>query len=331
MATRDREAYQGYPNVNPRYYEPPSVSKPPRPPRPPGPCKPQDSYQGYPYVKPIVTDAPSMPSCSGQHIPPKRPVVAQDSSDDDEPPVIYIDIPEDNRPYTVNDRVTDTGNNQPYEATVDIEPDNPTNERPTDQVEAVDSPETIFYDPFENRRIIPKEVATNVNSSERLEAVRPLEVTQAGMSKESQVYGRQPDDGFSFTPIPVSEFPEPPPAYSELPNTTVSVEQTNTSYPRTQVITNECYDRVASGAVVRKQVVCQHCGTQVHTLVLKQVGPATHAIALSWLLCCFVPATILIYLSDWFRYHNHYCPSCSKLVGYEIPMLCHKLVYVATE
>lgn len=68
------------------------------------------------------------------------------------------------------------------------------------------------------------------------------------MAKESQVYGGSDGaDGFPLSPIPISEFPEPPPAYTEVDERSRAVESPRVDTPgvvetppppRTQVIVN---------------------------------------------------------------------------------------------
>lgn len=58
------------------------------------------------------------------------------------------------------------------------------------------------------------------------------------LSKEASVY-QSTDDGFALAPIPVSEFPEPPPAYSEIDRVqrpAPAVPEAVPQPPRTQVI-----------------------------------------------------------------------------------------------
>lgn len=67
------------------------------------------------------------------------------------------------------------------------------------------------------------------------------------MSKESQVYGGSDGaDGFPLSPIPISEFPEPPPTYTEVAEAPAPREPVREPPrvaeppppPRTQVIVN---------------------------------------------------------------------------------------------
>lgn len=60
------------------------------------------------------------------------------------------------------------------------------------------------------------------------------------MEKESLIYGGHSSNEFPMSPIPISEFPEPPPAYTEVaPPKPTTIPQSPTPTPeppRTQVI-----------------------------------------------------------------------------------------------
>lgn len=147
------------------------------------------------------------------------------------------------------------------------------------------------------------------------------------MSKEASIYQQSTDDGFPLSPIPVSEFPEPPPAYSEIDRIRPTQPIAESQPPRTQVILPP---RVADPPRTlnedRQHLKCPHCDKQVNTVMLRESGVATH-VAAWFLFFVFFPITILIYCTDYCKYKNHYCPECSKLVGYEIPMTCQGFVY----
>lgn len=228
-----------------------------------------------------------------------------------------------------------------------------------------------MYDPFENRRIdVPKDDTRSIMSSDSESsyhpparpAVRPdtLNLVGAGSStpqpgtsrqtpglpsfmlKESQVYGGDGADGFPLSPIPISEFPEPPPAYTEMspqvatPRETPIVEPLRVETPqgpRTQVILPKPPSPVIASSPVgaqnydRKYLICHHCGSRVYTLVVRENGALTHMIACI-ILFLFFPFLICVYCLDFFKYKNHYCPNCNKLIGYETPIVGEKVNYV---
>ncbi|XP_075989612.1 uncharacterized protein LOC142985371 isoform X2 [Anticarsia gemmatalis] len=319
------------------------------------------SYRGYPYVNQIVTDAPSIdaataskwanlprkvlspsvpgssgitapkenqPSSSGSgpSIPPKKDI--------DENPVVYIDLPQ-----------ADGGS------------DVTSIESPEAQPQYVQ--DTILYDPFEDRRIDrPKEDAASQNSSSSSQAspvnsrpVRPdtLDLigrgtgsggpsTSAGSSglpafleKESFVYGAQGSDGFPLSPIPISEFPEPPPAYTELPPTpspqTPSRQpEPEPVPPRTQVIVPVPDPASPVGIMTydRKFLTCHHCTSRVHTLLIRENGYMTYLIAFTFFIF-FMPLVYVVFFTDCFKHKNHYCPNCNKMIGYELPVFGKKI------
>ncbi|XP_063899501.1 uncharacterized protein LOC110382961 [Helicoverpa armigera] len=334
-------------------------------------------YQGYPYVNPMVTDVPTIdaetasrwanlprrpmqggsavvgaassasrtvnssqaaPSRTDETVPPKQ--------DPDVNPVVYIDLPEAGSEVS-----------RSIESPGDVEP------------EFVQ--DTIMYDPFENRRIdVPKDDTRSIMSSDSESsyhpparpAIRPdtLNLVGAGsstpqpgtsrqtpglpsfMSKESQVYGGDGADGFPLSPIPISEFPEPPPAYTEMspqvatPRETPIVEPLRVETPqgpRTQVILPKPPSPVIASSPVgaqnydRKYLICHHCGSRVYTLVVRENGALTHMIACI-IFFLFFPFLICVYCLDFFKYKNHYCPNCNKLIGYETPIVGEKVNYV---
>lgn len=325
-------------------------------------------YQGYPYVNPIVTDAPSIAADEASKWAnlPRKPIstsrpggsgISKQTNntpstsgyqppldDEDETPVIYINMP------------TDNGNSvcQSIESPDEREPDYLQN--------------TILYDPFDNRRInMPKEdsaseessiseaagpsvsyVRNNSENSWRNDA-RPTTLDlqspntrvpniPALMEKESSLYGGHNSDGFPRSPIPISEFPEPPPAYTEVDLTLPSPAATPTpqvitpDQPRTQVIVPIADPASPVGVMNmnRKNMTCHHCNTRVHTLVIKENGWFTYTIAL-FILVILAPFVLLIYFTDFFKHKNHYCPSCNKLIGYQIPLFAGKQIHLVTE
>ncbi|KAG6438703.1 hypothetical protein O3G_MSEX000159, partial [Manduca sexta] len=131
--------------------------------------------------------------------------------------------------------------------------------------------------------------------------------------------------------LPISGFPEPPPAYTEYdmrnptPTPTV-VGQPTPQPPRTQVIVPG--PPVGIPNLDRKYLICHHCGMQVHTLVVKEVGMITHLCALFCLLICMLPIVVMIYYMDCLKNRNHFCPNCYKVIAYELPMNAKKVMYV---
>lgn len=269
----------------------------------------------------------------------------KDNPDDD--PVVYIDLPSD-----------PCGGNAAHAR------------------EEIEAPEpgflqdTIFYDPFDDRRIdMPKEnpglhsigsetdSASGQSSSVRRPAPeRPttLEINRilrpaptpnspvsAGTSINSTPSSRFPD-GYHLnratpetslpSPLPVTAFPEPPPAYTEIdatpsPLSTPPHPQDSTP-PRTQVITaTPISGDIANSS--RKYLDCHHCGMRVHTLVVREIGLLNHVIALICLVLCLLPFICLVYLLDCFKNHNHYCPNCNKVIGYQLPFNYKKIFYVS--
>ncbi|KAH9641076.1 hypothetical protein HF086_006356, partial [Spodoptera exigua] len=334
------QGYQGYPYVRPIVTEIPTVDaqtvtivQPPS-----QASNPYPRYQGYPYVNPIVTDVPTVdpqtaarwanlprrplqtdgPRAGTSYGPsspqtPTRPNTSGNAEatkrDIDETPVVYIDMPEAGS--EVSQSIVTPTDNEP---------------------EFVQ--DTIMYDPFENRRIdVVKDETRSGASSEsgsssslHHQAVRPNTLNLAGASssaetpgssssrqtplmpsflaKESQVYGGNTSDGFPLSPIPISEFPEPPPAYTETavaqsPSPTreparetprepileplrvepVRREPVYSPAPMTQVITSMTNLPLSAMNYERKNLICHHCGSRVHTLVVKENGPMTHVIA----------------------------------------------------
>ncbi|KAF9416891.1 hypothetical protein HW555_005894, partial [Spodoptera exigua] len=350
------QGYQGYPYVRPIVTEIPTVDaqtvtivQPQS-----QASNPYPRYQGYPYVNPIVTDVPTTPTrpnTSGNAEATKRDI--------DETPVVYIDMPEAGS--EVSQSIVTPTDNEP---------------------EFVQ--DTIMYDPFENRRIdVVKDETRSGASSEsgsssslHHQAVRPNTLNLAGASssaetpgssssrqtplmpsflaKESQVYGGNTSDGFPLSPIPISEFPEPPPAYTETavaqsPSPTrepvretprepileplrvesVRREPVYSPAPMTQVITSNYSSPVTNLPLSamnyeRKNLICHHCGSRVHTLVVKENGPMTHVIACV-LFFMFPLSIFCVYCTDYFKYNNHYCPSCNNQIGYVSPVVGKKL------
>ncbi|XP_064076168.1 uncharacterized protein LOC135194520 [Vanessa tameamea] len=314
-------------------------------------------YQGYPYVNPIVIDAPSIDAetaAKWSNLPRKQVVPKQPLTNE---PIIYIDIPdsgqsgsssctiESSRPAVAAGSGASTGtaskvdpDDNPVvyidlpESTSSVTSDN--ERRRPDNLSGLNNPgfveETIFYDPFKNRRI---DVGQNRDS-----AAPGTSSDQAGssdyvssqyVSKETLVYGSQsPQVPSRPSPvedyfIPVTDFPNPPPAYTEVDT---SPAPTPT---RTEVIVPNQQTPIGIASSDRKLVSCPHCNVRVHTLVVRENACLTHVIAIFFILV-FLPIGILIYCTDYFKYRNHYCPNCNLLIGYEIPIFCQGMTYVKT-
>ncbi|XP_048002674.1 cell death-inducing p53-target protein 1-like [Leguminivora glycinivorella] len=335
-------------------------------------------YQGYPYANPHVTDAPSIDAATASRWnnlprrplqPPQprhintdgqKPVSSKKNPDSEPDPVIYIDVPDDD--------ASDVSSPSRIRAKSDSEPDPviyidvPDGEgsdvagpaRPDPEPEYVQ--ETIFYDPFENRRIDRHKASGTPHSESGAGPSRPtppntLELrgpstsssypsspftTPEFLSKESSIYGR---DDFTLSPLPLGPYPDLPPAYSEIdtrtPATPQRTEDTPTTQepPRTVVITPGSNNRPPESSMSiglpspdRKVVHCQHCMHRVHTLVIWEVGLLSHIIAF-FLFFFVMPMVVFVYCTNLFKYKNHYCPNCNKKIGYEMPALCVKMTY----
>ncbi|KPJ15426.1 hypothetical protein RR48_00918 [Papilio machaon] len=181
--------------------------------------------------------------------------VVKDSSESDvnrteENPVVYIDVPESGESSVVESQ--SNRNEQREESFVQ---------------------DTILYDPFKDRRIElrvtgdesdeePSRYPSRGEQTSRPVPPNTLNVASPGsssgyttsptfgtstnpnlpglMSKEAGYYGRQtPDDMFPLGPIPVSEFPDPPPAYTEIDRVNQTDRVNEPTPPRTEVITTE--------------------------------------------------------------------------------------------
>ncbi|GBP23409.1 hypothetical protein EVAR_22268_1 [Eumeta japonica] len=297
-------------------------------------------YQGYPYTTPIVIDAPSVGPGAGDRWRnlPRRPAD------------LAIGRPNAGE----SSRSAEETGAQAARSTGSLTPDFVA--------------DTILYDPFEDRRIDVQKSTTSGSDFQSIELSNlsrspstpasppfvtvsspagepsssrpgPSATSDAGsrdrpppmLSKEAYVYNRQTpqEDGFRLSPLPVSDFPDPPPAYTEI-DRVVTVQPTAQAPPRTEVVTQQTGLPPAAGVLdpSRKFLICQHCGNRVHTLVIKESGAATHILAWSCMLLCMFPVTALVYCTNACKYKNHYCPACNRLIGYEVPMLCQPLVKV---
>ncbi|XP_050360276.1 mucin-17-like [Nymphalis io] len=314
-------------------------------------------YQGYPYVNPTVIDAPSIDAetaAKWSNLPRKQVVPKQPLTNE---PIVYIDIPdsgtsgssscttESSRPAAVAGSASGAAaskvdpDDTPVvyidlpESTTSVTSDN--ERRRGDTASGHNNSgfveETIFYDPFKNRRI---DVVQNRESpapgSSSGQAGPSSLISSQYVSKESFVYGSQSSQVNSRPStvgdylIPVNEFPNPPPAYSEVDT---SPAPTPT---RTEVIVPNQQMPIGIASSDRKLVSCPHCNVRVHTLVVRENACLTHAIAIIFLLV-FFPIGILIYCTNYFKYRNHYCPNCNLLIGYEIPIFCQGMTYTKTD
>uniref|UniRef100_A0A1E1W1R8 LITAF domain-containing protein n=1 Tax=Pectinophora gossypiella TaxID=13191 RepID=A0A1E1W1R8_PECGO len=303
--------YQGYPYVCPRVTEAPSLTPEqvaalakwqnlPR--RQAGVAKTEGS--GRPVR--LVSDAVPSPSSSGSK---------QESEDT---PVIYVEVPDaSGTSQTVGQagRPGQASSSKPaasgFKQDTDPEPviyiDIPdSNGSGVSQTREEDGEpayvqETIFYDPFKDRRInLPRdsdsEGEASTHRSPRPPVPTTLNLASPGSSgyssftatssippylnKETYIYGRQPtpDDGFPLSPIPVSDFPAPPPSYQEVEQQTAAATTTEpVDPPRTQVITPSSPTITLDGS--RKLITCQHCNMTVPTLVIMESGFLTHLLA----------------------------------------------------
>ncbi|CAH2065128.1 unnamed protein product, partial [Iphiclides podalirius] len=342
-----RRPYQGYPYVNPVVIDVPSLdataaakwSNLPRKPigvapnRPPEQSNRADNRDAG--TNDVTANADRVETESAR---PDRDI-------DEDNPVIYIDIPESSASSVV---------------------ESPRNENASERSEVTAVQDTALYDPFKDRTI---EVRASVDDSDdeddastppprnrylppRPAPPRTLHASQgtsssvttspnsgtttnsnlpAFMSKEAGYYGRlpTPDDGFLLAPIPVTDFPEPPPAYTEVDRVNQPSVVPVTPPPRTEVVTTVTNptSTVRPGPD-RKLLRCQHCGQMVHSLVVRESGAFTHILALIVAFLCLIPVAIFIYCTDSCKYKNHYCPNCNQLIGYEIPILCQQMAFV---
>ncbi|XP_069364249.1 uncharacterized protein [Maniola hyperantus] len=324
-------------------------------------------YQGYPYINPIVIDAPSLDAETAARWTnlPRNPLIPKRPRNN---PDVTIDVTgassagdrtnNSNADSEASINQTNTQDNKPD---LDIELDQrvyidfPTNElgecvdsdrreenrrenSRTDEASSNFVEDTIFYDPFEDRRInVGQSPATSPKNGTIGPYGIPSPSTQAGsssldaqspssrvrvppfMTKESTIYGSQSTDDRFASSVPEQNFPEPPPAYTEIDRTPVQP-------PRTEVIVPDRANPTVLTNPDRKLIRCPFCSVNVYTLAIKENGILTHVLAVFFILL-FVPLVLVVYCTDYFKYRNHYCPNCNQLVGYEVPMLCQDMVY----
>ncbi|CAG4969196.1 unnamed protein product [Colias eurytheme] len=188
--------------------------------------------------------------------------------------------------------------------------------------------DTIFYDPFDDRRIdVAKEGPRRPNQL-TLTSTSVRYQPSVHTNRQSPVYSSlprinpvqtPPDDGFRLTPLPVADTPDPPPAYTEI-----DTRQERLAPP---VPCNPGYHLPQPhGDQDRKLITCPFCRVRVYTLVVRESGAITHVMAVILFFFCLL-FVFCIYCMDWCKYKNHYCPNCNNLIGYEIPFLCTDMVY----
>ncbi|XP_063544825.1 uncharacterized protein LOC134752995 [Cydia strobilella] len=373
MTTRP---YQGYPYANPQVIDAPSIDAatasrwnnlPRRPLHPPQPknvdfpdCSQKVSGKKHPDAEPDPVIYIDVPESSGSDVASPASSRNRKSESHSEPdPVIYIDVPESSGSY-----VAGPASSRNRKSESDSEPD------PVIYIDVPDGEgsdvagparlepepeyvqETIFYDPFENRRI-DRQKPSDTDTASGAGPSRPtppntLDVRglsdssgYGGSTKEASIYGC---DDFSLSPLPVGQYPDLPPAYSEIdtphtthtPQTPPESTPTPPEPPRTVVITQGNYNRPPVESSIglpspdRKVVYCQHCSQRVHTLVIREIGPITHWIA-CFLFIFLMPFVVFVYCTNWFTYKNHYCPNCNKKIGYEMPAMCIRMTYIRTD
>ncbi|CAH0731105.1 unnamed protein product, partial [Brenthis ino] len=256
-------------------------------------------YQGYPYVNPIVIDAPSIDAETASrwtNLPRRQLVPGKKTTNNN---VVYVDIPESassgnnssviEGPSRLNPNIKpepdetpeiyidlpDTGSQSTEDNAIRRE-EGGREENATDFVE-----ETIFYDPFKNRRInIPQNDQSTLAGSSNGNAGSSLESSsQNFMSKESYIYGSERLPVLNSTPE--REFPEPPPAYTEV--APISPIPVSPEPPRTEVIVPNPQLPTVLSNTDRKLVMCPDCQQRVHTLTVRESGIMTHILAALYL------------------------------------------------
>ncbi|XP_063391741.1 uncharacterized protein LOC134677239 [Cydia fagiglandana] len=363
MATRP---YQGYPYVT----DAPSVDAPTasrwnnlprRPLQPPltrdeGSQVSRVSGRKDPDAEPDPVIYIDVPESSGSDVAGPASSWNRKSESDSEPdPVIYIDVPDEE-----GSDVAGPARPEPEPEYVQATPGIlNTVYYPIFNKSSL-TQETIFYDPFENRRI-NRHKSSDTDTASGAGPSRPTPPNSldlrgpSGSSGGASTFTPTPEflsnpssygrDEFSLTPLPVGQYPDLPPAYSEFatPHTTQTPQTTQTppestpsppEPPRTVVITPGLnYNRppvessIGLPSPVRKVVYCQHCFQRVHTLVIREIGPITHWIA-CFMFIFFFPFVVFVYCTKWFMYKNHYCPNCNKKIGYEMPAMCVGMTYI---
>ncbi|XP_053622598.1 uncharacterized protein LOC128682102 isoform X2 [Plodia interpunctella] len=282
------------------------------------------------------------------------------SPDSDEEPVLYIDMPGDGE-SDIYVRA-DSSLNQEQEIPITTQP----RKQEDEEVVYIDLPEcsgsgvsdrrpedgpptnilqdTIFYDQFKNRRIdvIQQSPQSGDYSSSASPRERPTTlnlwspdsppmITRPGYPQNVDRLRSIPED-FRLSPLPVTDYPDPPPAYTEIDFGTVDrpssvgpiVQTTNSEasvspeHPsRTRVIVHQ------NGGVTsnRKVLVCNICRVTVNSLVVRQVTYETHLVALFCFSIAMIPIVPLIYCCDICKSDVHYCPICNNKINKEFKFL----------
>nr|XP_013189878.1 unnamed protein product [Amyelois transitella] len=207
--------------------------------------------------------------------------------------------------------------------------------------------ETILYDQFKDRRIdvIPQtsldSPTSSTGSSARL-FQRPtppnsLNLRPAGTANSSlppitprqtptissylspnSYRGRTPEDDFRLPPLPVNEFPDPPPAYTEIDFRSPVGELETAPAPVANCVTAQPIQRTrvvlhdVVGNPNRKFMTCKHCGMTVNSLVIKRTTLETHMLACLLFMFAMFPIILMIYCCDYCKTKVHYCPNCGK-------------------
>ncbi|CAD0207018.1 unnamed protein product [Chrysodeixis includens] len=339
-SNQSRQAYQvqGYPYVRPVVIDVPTIDAETAsrwnnlPRRPIG----QGAGRGQgPSTSASSSQYNTQQSSSSSRLPQKDDI-------DDETPVVYIDLPETGSQVSQSIDTPGSGEPEFIQDTILYDPfENRRIDIPKDDTRSLSStasstsgaggagggggrytPQRPTRPNYLNLQSQGSSATQSPASASRTPGSIPGAVPPI-MSKESLVYGGQGPDGFPISPIPISEFPEPPPAYTEMAtprSPTNSVQEP----PRTQVIlpgdSPAQYSPTSLPNMDRKNLTCPHCDVRVQTLVIREVGYFTHFIALlSFVLC--MPFVLVVYFSDWFKHYNHYCPNCNRFIGYELPIV----------
>lgn len=201
-------------------------------------------YQGFPYTNPTVIDVPTIERNDQWTNLPRKPInppkvtipkntEVQRNQDGDTPEYVRDTIlynPFEDSRININDQTEQQRPSHP-------ENDKDSSASSSSSISEEDTPR--IYIPPGPRDELNGEGSSVPNISNRNPHIPTF------MNKEASIYQSSNDDGFPLSPIPVSEFPEPPPAYSEIdrigtnnqnrtlePNPVMVVEQP----PRTQVI-----------------------------------------------------------------------------------------------
>ncbi|XP_026325521.1 uncharacterized protein LOC113234425 [Hyposmocoma kahamanoa] len=322
--------YEGYPyrSPGPRYVDAPSV-------------KPDDVVAWSKYLnlpkRPLRIDSVPLGDGAGSSVssePSRSPGPNPSSSKEfEQRPVVFIDIPDEGSSGVSMTR----------------EPD-----QEPDFVQ-----ETIFYDPFKDRRIDTPDSSPGTTTP-RSGPARPdyLSLASPGssgpgtshsssiphyMSKETFIYGGDTPNDFDVSPLNIPA----PPSYDSINREEDRQRQENTvetsppperpvEPPKTDVIVpgqttitiNGNNDNVVGLPLPdRKLLVCQFCGSTVNTLVVKETGCMNHFFACMLLFICFFLSPV-VYLWDSCKYTNHYCPTCNEKVAYESPCPCSGLTMI---